>query len=286
MLYYNIMSHFQNKNKVWINNTLKSSSETLGLLKLLKDIGVFREKPKRKKPKQPKEEEEEMPEEEDISPSGASVGLLPSSNISQALQALKSGVSGQAQQQYVFQKAKEDAELAIGKLRDARQQYFQPQEQEEDFFPESDVGISEPDYEFTQERSGYDVPESISRKDISPKVSPEEGEIEDVEEENIFIPSASEPEEYKINPPNSAPGKMAALIADMVTEDGQLIGPRPNKTSGKGVKYDYYRRVANYFNIRPKSYDTTKDPLTEANKLLAAKYKERFEKQGLRKVEL
>lgn len=278
------MSHFQNKNKIWINNTLKANSETLGLLKLLKDIGVFREKPKRRKPKQPKEEEEEMPEEEDISPSGASVGLLPSSNISQALEALKSGVSGQAQQQYVFQKAKEDAELAIGKLRDARQQYFQPQEGDDDFFPESDVGISEPDYEF--ERSAGPIPEVIRNKDISPKVSPEEGEIEDVEEENIFIPSASEPEEYKINPPNSAPGKMAALIADMVTEDGQLIGPRPNKTSGKGVKYDYYRRVANYFNIRPKSYDTTKDPLTEANKLLAAKYKERFEKQGLRKVEL
>lgn len=281
------MSHFQNKNKIWINNTLKASSETLGLLKLLKDIGAFREKPKRRKPKQPKEEEEEMPEEEDITPSGASIGLLPSSNISQALQALKSGVSGQAQQQYVFQKAKEDAELAIGKLRDARQQYFQPQEGEDNFFPESDVGISEPDYEFTQERSGYDVPESILRKDISPKVSPEEGEIEEEDvEENIFIPSAAEPEEYKIAPPNSAPGKMAALIADMVTEDGQLIGPRPNKTSGKGVKYDYYRRVANYFNIRPKSYDTAKDPLTEANKLLAAKYKERFEKQGLRKVEL
>jgi hypothetical protein len=279
------MSHFQNKNKIWINNTLKSSSETLGLLKLLKDIGVFREKPKRKKPKQPKEEEP-MPEEEDISPSGAAVGLLPSSNISQALQALKSGVSGQAQQQYVFQKAKEDAELAIGKLRDARQQYFQPQEEEDDFFPESDVGMSEPDYEFTRQGPN-NVPETVTQKDISPKVSPEEGEIEEEDvEENIFIPSAAEPEEYKIAPPNSAPGKMAALIADMVTEDGELIGPRPNKTSGKGVKYDYYRKVANYFNIRPKSYDTAKDPLTEVNKLLAAKYKERFEKQGLRKVEL
>lgn len=212
------MSHFQNKNKVWINNTLKSSSETLGLLKLLKDIGVFREKPKRRKPKQPKEEEEEMPEDDEEflippsgggggGPSGASVGLLPTSNISAALQALKSGVSSQAQQQNLLEKAKEDLQLQYGKMLDLSQQQQRPalgfepsqpkidwleEETGETFFPQKEAVVSEAPQEFQQERGGTDIPEEVMNIDVSQKVSPEQGIMEDVPEEQAFVESKPE----------------------------------------------------------------------------------------------
>ena len=207
------MSHFQNKNKVWISNTLKSNSETLGIIKLLKDIGVFREKPKRRKPKKPAKEEEELVDDEEflVPPtggggSGASVGLLPTSNITQALQALKSGVSSQAQQQNLLEKAKEDLQLQYGRMIDLSQIQNRPalgfqasapqidwleEETGTDFFPEKEAVVSEAPQEFKQETSGTDVPSDVMNIDVSDKVG-EEGIMEDVEEEEAFTPSPPE----------------------------------------------------------------------------------------------
>jgi hypothetical protein len=207
------MSHFQNKNKVWISNTLKTNNETLGIIKLLKDLGLFREKTKRRKPKKPAKEEEE--EDEFLVPpiggggGGASVGLLPSSNISQALQALKSGASSQAQQQYLLEKAREDAQLAIGKFRDISQQQIRPnlgvkpsasssdflaEETGEEFFPQKESVVSEPSQEFKREINGP-IPDDVMEVDISDKVG-EQGIMEDEEEEYIL----EQPEEYTIRP--------------------------------------------------------------------------------------
>ena len=221
------MSHFQNKNKVWINNTLKSANEVAKVLEILKDIGVFREKPKKRKPKQPKEED--MPEDDDEflvppsgggGPSGASVGLLPTSSITQALQALKSGASSQAQQQNLLERAKEDLQLQYGRMLDLSQQQnrfadlrpSQPtieditppdwleEETGTNFFPQKEAVVSEAPQEFQEERSGTDIPEEVMNIDVSQKVSPEEGVIEE-EEQTAFAEAPAElsiSEKFKI----------------------------------------------------------------------------------------
>jgi hypothetical protein len=208
------MSRFQNKNKVWISNTLKSNSETLGIIKLLKDIGVFREKPKKRKPKKSAKEEEDMEDDEEFlmpptggGGGGASVGLLPTSNITQALQALKSGVSSQAQQQNLLEKAKEDLQLQYGRMIDLSQIQNRPalgfqasapqidwleEETGTDFFPEKEAVVSEAPQEFKQETSGTDIPQDVLDIDVSEKVG-EEGIMEDdEEEEEAFTPSPPE----------------------------------------------------------------------------------------------
>jgi hypothetical protein len=213
------MSHFQNKNKVWITNTLKTNNETLGIIKLLKDLGLFREKTKRRKPKKPaKEEEEEAVEEtqdEFLIPTltggggaGASVGLLPTSNITQALQALKSGVSSQAQQQNLLENTREQAQLALGRLRDAQQDLtarqqrlgfglepsipridFLEEETGTQFFPVKESVVSEPSQEFRQEINGP-VPDDVMNIDVSAKVG-DQGQFEDETEEFITQPKAA-----------------------------------------------------------------------------------------------
>jgi hypothetical protein len=213
------MSHFQNKNKVWISNTLKTNNETLGIIKLLKDLGLFREKTKRRKPKKPAKEEEEVVDDEEflVPPTGggggggvgASVGLLPPSYATQALQALKSGASSQAQQQYLLENTKEQAQLALGRLRDEQQDYtakqqrlgfglepsipridFLEEETGTQFFPVKESVVSEPSQEFRQETSGTDVPSDVMNIDVSAKVG-DQGQFEDDNEEFIMQPKAA-----------------------------------------------------------------------------------------------
>jgi hypothetical protein len=210
------MSHFQNKNKVWITNTLKTNNETLGIIKLLKDLGLFREKTKRRKPKKAaKEEEEEVVDDEEflVPPTGggggggASVGLLPPSYATQALQALKSGVSSQAQQQYLLENTKEQAQLALGRLRDEQQDFTARQQrlgfglepsaptiefldEPKTYFPAKESVVSEPNQEFRQETSGTDVPDDVMNIDVSAKVG-EQGQFEDDTEEFIMQPKAA-----------------------------------------------------------------------------------------------
>lgn len=208
-----IMVNFQNKNKVWINNTLKSNAETLDILKLLKDIGIFKEKPKKRKPKS-KEEEQVMEDTGDeflAPPSGGGGGaggsvsaVPPSSQVTQALQAIKSGASSNAQQQYLLERAKEENQLALGKLRDAQQDYSQQQtrrgfgyspnkdltvswidEPNDAFFPPKESVVSEPSQEFQQETSGTNVPEDVMDIDVSEKVSSEQGQFEDEEQQTF-----------------------------------------------------------------------------------------------------
>jgi hypothetical protein len=211
------MSHFQNKNKVWISNTLKTNNETLGIIKLLKDLGLFREKTKRRKPKKPaKEEEEEVVDDEEflVPPTGggggggggASVGLLPPSYATQALQALKSGASSQAQQQYLLENTKEQAQLALGRLRDEQQDYTAKQQrlglglepsaptiefldEPKTYFPAKESVVSEPSQEFRQEINGP-VPDDVMNIDVSAKVG-EQGQFEDDTEEFIMQPKAA-----------------------------------------------------------------------------------------------
>jgi hypothetical protein len=207
------MSHFQNKNKVWITNTLKTNNETLGIIKLLKDLGLFREKTKRKKPKKPAKEEEVVDDEEFLVPptgggggGGASVGLLPPSYATQALQALKSGASSQAQQQYLLENTKEQAQLALGRLRDEQQDYTAKQQrlgfglepsaptiefldEPKTYFPAKESVVSEPSQEFRQEINGP-VPDDVMNIDVSAKVG-DQGQFEDDTEEFIMQPKAA-----------------------------------------------------------------------------------------------
>jgi hypothetical protein len=206
------MSHFQNKNKVWITNTLKTNNETLGIIKLLKDLGLFREKTKRRKPKKTAKEEVVDDEEFLVPPTGggggggASVGLLPPSYATQALQALKSGASSQAQQQYLLENTKEQAQLALGRLRDEQQDLTARQQrlgfglepsaptiefldEPKTYFPPKESVVSEPSQEFRQEINGP-VPDDVMNIDVSAKVG-DQGQFEDDTEEFIMQPKAA-----------------------------------------------------------------------------------------------
>jgi hypothetical protein len=208
------MSRFQNKNKVWISNTLKTNNETLGIIKLLKDLGLFREKTKRRKPKKSAKEEEDMEDDEEFlmpptgggGGGGASVGILPPSYATQALQALKSGASSQAQQQYLLENTKEQAQLALGRLRDEQQDYTAKQQrlgfglepsaptiefldEPKTYFAPKESVVSEPSQEFRQEINGP-VPDDVMNIDVSAKVG-DQGQFEDDNEEFIMQPKAA-----------------------------------------------------------------------------------------------
>jgi hypothetical protein len=179
----------------------------------LKDLGLFREKTKRRKPKKPaKEEEEEVVDDEEflVPPTGggggASVGLLPPSYATQALQALKSGASSQAQQQYLLENTKEQAQLALGRLRDEQQDYTAKQQrlwfglepsaptiefldEPKTYFPPKESVVSEPSQEFRQEINGP-VPDDVMNIDVSAKVG-DQGQFEDDTEEFIMQPKAA-----------------------------------------------------------------------------------------------
>lgn len=282
------MANFQNRNRIWINNTLKANAETLDILKLLKDIGIFKEKRKKRKPKS-KEEEPEMEDtgDEFLTPpsggggAGGVSAVPPVSQVTQALQALKSGASDTAQQKYLLERAKEEAQLAIGQLRDARQQKLREQKEEfenfiPDVFPENPSVVSEPSQEFT--RQGLNrVPIDILEKNISPKVG-EEGQIEDTETEKMLEIQAPVQEEEEIIPAprkkviNSASGKMAAYLEDKSTNTGEVIGPRPSPKATKNETYQYYRKVATYFGLEPYGSTMVKRPLTEVNQILGNQY--------------
>jgi hypothetical protein len=234
------MSRFQNKNKVWISNTLKSNSETLGIIKLLKDIGVFREKPKKRKPKKPAKEEEDMEDDEEFlmpptggggGGGGASVGLLPTSNITQALQALKSGVSSQAQQQNLLEKAKEDLQLQYGRMIDLSQIQNRPMlgyepsepfvtfpDEEEQYFPPKESVVGETNYEFKEERGGSNIPDDVMEYDVSDKVG-EQGIMEDEEGDYSQI---------DIVAPTPPPRKRGGLIVeDATTFEEKIVSLAP-----------------------------------------------------------
>jgi len=182
------MSLIQNKNRIRINNTLKSTNEVAKVLEILKNIGVFREKPKKRKPRQPKAKEDGSA---DIVGDLSSSGFFPSTSASKSIQALKSGVSANAQEQY----AKEQAQLEQGQMIDERQQQqlLQLMNQQEDTgidiipnpFPRKESVVAGTNYEF--QRSINPMSESIATQDISPVVSAQQGQFED----DITIGSAA-----------------------------------------------------------------------------------------------
>lgn len=203
---------FQNKNKIWINNSLKTGNETIKLLEMLKELGVFKKKAKKRKQRaKPEEQIMEEAEEEFLNPpnggGGGAIsvdGINPSSKVTDALQVLKSGASASATQQYLLEKAKEEAQVALGKVKDVAQRQgidfsaYRPSapkiqfddefdddylRDNENFFPEKEVVVPEPNYEMQEERGGTDIPQDVMDIDVSKKVSPDEGVFEDTEEE-------------------------------------------------------------------------------------------------------
>lgn len=298
-LFIYIMVNFQNKNRIWINNTLKANAETLDILKLLKDIGIFKEKPKKRKPKS-KEEEPDMEDtgDEFLTPPSGGGGagdisaVPPTSQVTQALQALKSGASDTAQQKYLLERAKEEAQLAIGQLRDTQQDLsqrqqrlgfgFQPSrptvdwladEEGDTFFPPKDSVVSEPAQEFTQETSGTNVPDEVTDIDVTEKVSPEQGQFEDEgEEEATFIPEQTKPiEEEK---PELSIKEKFLLVSNRYN-----ISQIPADTSLTQLR-KYYR------DTREKLFPNEKGWKTEASKWDEEKTKKELSKLISRKHKL
>lgn len=212
---------FQNKNKIWINNSLKTGNETIKLLEMLKELGVFKKKAKKRKQRaKPEEQIMEEAEEEFLNPpnggGGGAIsvdGINPSSKVTDALQVLKSGASASATQQYLLEKAKEEAQVALGKVKDVAQRQgidfsaYRPSapkiefddefeddylRDNENFFPEKEVVVPETNYEMQEERGGTDIPQDVMDIDVSKKVSPDEGVFEDTEEEAFQAPPLTE----------------------------------------------------------------------------------------------
>lgn len=219
---------FQNKNKIWINNSLKTGNETVKLLEMLKELGVFKKKAKKRKQREKPEEQimDEGEEEFLVPPSGGggvSVdGVNPSSKVTDALQVLKSGASASASQQYLLEKAKEEAQVALGKVKDVAQRQgidfsaYRPSEPKiefeddylrdnENFFPEKEVVVPETNYEMEEERGGTDIPQDVMDIDVSQKVSPDEGVFEDTEEEAFEAEPLTEATASAISEPEKEP---------------------------------------------------------------------------------
>ena len=292
-LFIYIMVNFQNKNRIWINNTLKANAETLDILKLLKDIGIFKEKPKKRKPKS-KEEEAVMEDtgDEFLTPPSGGGGVSavpPTSQVTQALQALKSGASDTAQQKYLLEKAKEETQVALGQLRDAQQDLsqrqqrlgfgFQPSrptvdwladEEGDTFFPPKESVVSEPAQEFTQETSGTNVPEDVIDIDVSEKVSPEQGQFEDEEEIPVKPTKPSIDVDYE---------QAFPVIAKEYSITRNLSPDFINKRTNKELK-EIIIQLANTLGYSKPTYLTGSNNSTlqqRLKRMIIQKYKEDFD---------
>lgn len=271
------MVNFQNKNKVWINNTLKSNAETLDILKLLKDIGIFKEKPKKRKPKAKEDAFEGEDEGDEFlqQPGGGGGGggneggTTVTDNTTSNLLALKGALSAKNTEEENIKKLKEATELQLGKLRDAQQDLSRIQERPnfgfrtsvpriETFddiigkyidinepFPPKEGVISEPEQEFTQERSGTDIPNKVMDIDVSPKVSPEQGQFEDIEEEKLLIPQVKpEPK------PEPKPKSKRISYEDIQNYIFDQYDLQPlYKGAKKQEIFDFYDNLVNTFGV-------------------------------------
>jgi hypothetical protein len=134
------------------------------------------------------------------------------SNIDNALSILKSGISSTAYKEQQLKQLKDDTELAIGKLRDAQQDLTRTQQRPNfgfrtsaprietfdditgkyidinDPFPPKESVVSEPAQEFNREGASVNIPNQVMEQDVTAKVSPEQGQFEDIEEEEEIIP--------------------------------------------------------------------------------------------------
>jgi hypothetical protein len=296
------MVNFQNKNRIWINNTLKANAETLDILKLLKDIGIFKEKPKKRKPKSKEEATMEDTGDEFLTPPSGGGGaggvspIPPTSQVTQALQALKSGASDTAQQKYLLDRAKEEAQLAIGQLKDARQQDLSQWQQRsgfglqpsrptidwlteetggESFFPEKEAVVSEAPQEFTQETGGTNVPEDVMNIDISEKVSPEQGQFED-EEQQTFKATGPPLQKFSFDVDYE---QAFPVIAKQYSITRNLSPDFINKRTNKELK-EIIIQLANTLGYSKPTYLTGSNNSTlqqRLKKMIIQKYKEDFE---------
>jgi hypothetical protein len=206
------------QNSIWIKNTNKTGQETMNLLKLLKDLGVFKEKPKKRKPKR----KEEVFEDEEIlqQPSGGGGGGgsdMGGGNITSNLLALKGALSAKNTDEENIKKLKDATELQLGKLRDAQQDLTRTQqrfafgykpeqpridwleeETGQDFFPDKSVVVPETNYEMNREGASINIPDEVMEQDVSAQVSPEQGQMEDLVEEEV-IPELPKPKAVSID---------------------------------------------------------------------------------------
>jgi hypothetical protein len=256
------------QNSIWIKNTNKTGKETLDILKLLKDIGIFKEKPKKRKPKA----KEEVFEDEEIlqQPSGGgggSSGDIGGGNVTSNLLALKGALSAKNTDEENIKKLKEATELQLGKLRDAQQDLTRTQQRsnygfpkrsefsidsssKQDFiedidessryFPEKESIVAPTNYEFNEERSGTDNPQKVMDIDISPKVSPEQGIIEDIDEEEYINPKQ----------PTKGTSEFQLAVDYLRNSDKYNIKRFPTFEESNKTKFDIYMELLNSLGIK------------------------------------
>jgi hypothetical protein len=256
------------QNSIWIKNTNKTGKETLDILKLLKDIGIFKEKPKKRKPKA----KEEVFEDEEIlqQPSGGGGGGgsdIGGGNITSNLLALKGALSAKNTEEENIKKLKDATELQLGKLRDAQQDLTRTQQRsnygfpkrsefgvgsgpKQDFiediddsvnyFPEKESVVAPTNYEMNREGSSINIPDEVMEKDISAQVSPEQGIIEDIDEEEYINPRR----------PTQGTSEFELAVDYLRNSDKYNIKRFPTFQESNKTKFDIYMELLNSLGIR------------------------------------
>jgi hypothetical protein len=267
------------QNSIWIKNTNKTGQETMNLLKLLKDLGVFKEKPKKRKPKRKEEvfEDEEILQQpsgggggSDIGGGGGDIG---GGNITSNLLALKGALSAKNTDEENIKKLKEATELQLGKLRDAQQDLTRTQQRPNfgfrtsaprietfdditgkyidinDPFPPKEGVVSEPAQEFNREGSSINIPDEVMDIDVTPKVSPEQGQFEDIEEEEEIIPVVKPKPEPKPEPkPKPKPKRISYEDIQNYVFDQYDLQPLYKEAKKQDI-IDFYDNLVNTFGV-------------------------------------
>jgi hypothetical protein len=260
------------QNSIWIKNTNKTGQETMNLLKLLKDLGVFKEKPKKRKRKAKEQafEDEEILQQpsggggSDIGGGGGDIG---GGNITSNLLALKGALSAKNTDEENIKKLKDATELQLGKLRDAQQDLTRTQQRsnfgfpkrsefgvgsgpKQDFiedidesvnyFPDKEVVVAPTNYEMNREGASINIPDEVMEKDISPQVNPEEGIIEDIDEQEYINPRR----------PTQGTSEFELAVDYLRNSDKYNIKRFPTFQESNKTKFDIYMELLNSLGIR------------------------------------
>jgi hypothetical protein len=256
------------QNSIWIKNTNKTGQETLDILKLLKDLGIFKEKPKKRKPKA----KEEVFEDEEIlqQPSGGGGGGgsdMGGGNITSNLLALKGALSAKNTDEENIKKLKDATELQLGKLRDAqqdlqmiqsrpnfgfpkrsefgigsgsKQDFIEDIDESVNYFPEKESVVAPTNYEMNREGSSVNIPDEVMEQDISPQVSPEEGIIEDIDEEEYINPKQ----------PTKGINEFQLAVDYLRNSNKYNIKRFPTFQESNKTKFDIYMELLNSLGIK------------------------------------
>lgn len=189
------------------------------------------------------------------------------SDVDNALSVLKSGISSTAYKEQQLKQLKDETELAVGKLRDAqqdlqmiqsrpnfgfpkrsefgvgsgpKQDFIEDIDESVKYFPDKEVVVAPTNYEMNREGASVNIPDEVMEQDVSAQVNPEQGIIEDIDEEEYINPKQ----------PTKGINEFQLAIDYLRNSNKYNIKRLPTFQESNKTKFDIYMELLNSLGIK------------------------------------